>query len=61
MSLYSQNALRRQKWRFGRVYSYRPYKNLVQRLAKELKLSEDEIQEQIQKERAWLIGNPWYR
>jgi uncharacterized Fe-S cluster-containing protein len=56
----SQNAIKRRKWRYGSVYVYRPYSNLVKRLAKELGLTEGEVRKQIQKERAWLMGNPWY-
>ena len=61
MSPYSQKALKRRLWRFGSVYVYRPYANLVRRLAQELGLTEEKVREQLQKERQWLLGNPWYR
>jgi hypothetical protein len=56
----SRLAIRRTKWRYGWIYVYRPYRNLISRLSSELGMSEDQVRDQIQAERKWLIENPWY-
>lgn len=56
----SQLAMKRTRWRYGNPYSYRPYRNLVKRLAQELGLSESQVRDKIEQERAWLLNNPWY-
>lgn len=51
----SQRAIKRIKKSWGRAYYYTPQSRLVQRLAKELGKSSEEIKEQIAKERAFLL------
>lgn len=55
LSKESQRAIKRVKKRFGRPYYYIPQARLVRRLAQQLQKSEEEIREQIAREREFLI------
>ena len=50
----SKRAMRRVRKRWGHPYQYNPRNVLIQRLSSELGLTEQEIREQIAKEREFL-------
>jgi hypothetical protein len=56
----SQRCMRREKWRWGRTYTYTPKPNLIRRLSAELNMSADEVREQIAKEREFILKNKIY-
>ncbi len=50
----SQKAMRRVRKRWGHPYQYNPRQILINRLCNELGLTEEEVREQIVKEREFL-------
>lgn len=56
LSTCSRRAIRRKKGRFGRDYDYRPYGNLVRRLANETGNSSEWVVDQLLKEREYLLS-----
>lgn len=46
----------RTQTKYGKPYEYNPRANVVKRLMKELGMTYTEVLDQIQKERAYLIG-----
>jgi hypothetical protein len=56
----SQRCMRREKWRWGRNYTYIPKPNLIRRLSAELGITPDEVREQIALERAFILKNKIY-
>lgn len=51
----SKNAIKRKLCSWGRNYQYNPRPHLVRRLSQELGLTEEQVREQIQKERKFLL------
>lgn len=56
----SKRAMGRYKKRFGRYYVYHPRQVLINRLCRELNMSEKEVRQQIRKERRFIIKNERY-
>ncbi|MBE9068865.1 hypothetical protein IQ260_19660 [Leptolyngbya cf. ectocarpi LEGE 11479] len=56
MSTRSRRAMTRATTRYGRPYQYRPRITLVRRLATELNMSLEDVLDQIQKERHYLLS-----
>lgn len=56
----SKRAFVKEAKRYGRPYRYNPRYQLVQRLAKELNMSQNEVLDQIRKERAWVLEHRKY-
>ena len=56
MSTRSRRAMKRLKGRYGCPYEYRPRITLLQRLSAELNMSIEEVLDQIQKERHYLLS-----
>lgn len=50
----SKTAIERVRKRFGHPYYYNPKRMLINRLMQELSMSEDEVLEQLRKEREYL-------
>jgi len=55
LSIKSKKAMLRTKKAWGHPYRYTPRRQLINRLKRELSLSEDAILKQITQERAWLL------
>ena len=51
----SRRAIRRTKGKFGHVYSYTPRADLVIRLSTKLGMTREDVLDQIQKEREYII------
>lgn len=51
----SKRAMVRAKFRFGRLYTYRPRGTLLDRLSKETGMSKVEVQAQIDRERQYFL------
>ena len=56
----SKRAIKRRKKKWGHWYQYEPRAILVQRLCAELGWSEEQVREQIRKEREFLLENKQY-
>jgi len=56
----SKRAIKREKKKWGHYYHYEPRVTLIQRLCSELGWSEEQVREQIRKERRFLIQNKQY-
>ncbi|WP_194013559.1 hypothetical protein [Synechocystis salina] len=53
-------CMRRTKWRYGKIYVYEPRKDLIRNVAREFGWSEPKVRAEIQRERFWLLANPWF-
>lgn len=60
MNVRSQKAMRRKKWKWGRNYTYIPRQTLVKRLARQLNMTEEEVKNQIAKERTYILQHSRY-
>lgn len=60
MSTCSQRAMKRKKWKWGLNYTYIPKQPLVKRLARQLNMTEEEVRNQIAKERAYILQYSQY-
>jgi hypothetical protein len=56
----SKKAMRRTLKPFGRKYQYIPQQRLIDRLMKELGITESEFYRQLEKEREWVSGFKQY-
>lgn len=56
----SKRAILRQKKRWGHPYEYKPRRDLLARLSEELKMTEEQVKDQIDKEREWLLEHRRY-
>jgi hypothetical protein len=56
MKTCSRRAMKRTTTKFGRPYHYRPRNNLVQRLQTELGMTYEQVLDQIERERQYLIA-----
>lgn len=56
----SKLAIRRKKWRWGRNYFYNPRIDLLERLAYQLGWTEEQVREQLMREREFLLKYPQY-
>ncbi len=54
----SKLCMTRERWRYGKKYYYRPRSHLLNRLAKELNMTKEQVRDQIAKEKAYLLKNP---
>jgi hypothetical protein len=52
-------CMRRKRTRYGNPYRYKPRADFLRRLAQETGNSIEQIKEQIQEERRYLLENPW--
>lgn len=57
LSTNSKRAMRRKKTRWGRPAQYNPHGDLLQRLSQKLGMTIDQVQAQIEAERAELLKN----
>jgi hypothetical protein len=55
LSTRSRRALQKRKGRWGHRYQYVPRANLIDRLARELNLPVEQVHEQLQRERNFLL------
>lgn len=53
----SRKCMKRQKGAYGRLYTYRPRRNLILRLCSELGMTQEQVIIQIQKESAYVKSN----
>lgn len=60
LNVRSQKCMVRKKWKWGWNYTYVPRKMLIERLARQLKLTEDDVRNQLAKERQWLLKHSQY-
>lgn len=60
LNLRSKRAILKTKKQFGNPYSYNPRMSLLKRLASETGMDEQQVRDQLLKERAWLIANRQY-
>lgn len=59
LSTCSQRALRRTKKQWGNPVFYNPQRRLCLRLAYETGMTEDQVREQLKRERKILTGQSW--
>jgi hypothetical protein len=59
LSTRSRRAICKDKARWGKPYHYSPRGTLLQRLSRELGMSIQEVYQQLQKERAFLLKNKY--
>jgi hypothetical protein len=52
--------LARRKWRLGKTFQYAPNANLVRRLSKQLNISKDDVLDQLNDLREYLLKYPQY-
>jgi hypothetical protein len=56
----TQKRLARKKWRLGKTFQYAPNANLVRRLSKQLNISKDDVLDQLNDLREYLLKYPQY-
>lgn len=57
LSTRSRRAMKREKGKCGKIYRYQPRWNLLQRLSEETGLSTEQVYQQLQRERLYLLDN----
>jgi hypothetical protein len=56
----TRKRLARKKWRSGKTFQYAPNANLVRRLSKQLNISKDDVLDQLNDLREYLLKYPQY-
>ncbi|UXE61365.1 MAG: hypothetical protein KA717_39515 [Woronichinia naegeliana WA131] len=56
----TRKRLARKKWRLGKTFQYAPNANLVRRLSKQLNISKDDVLDQLNDLREYLLKYPQY-
>jgi hypothetical protein len=52
--------MKRKKWRYGAPYLYIPRRDLVRNVAREFGWPEEKVRKEIERERRYLLNNPWF-
>jgi hypothetical protein len=60
LNLRSKRAILKTKKRWGHPYRYQPKQILLSRLSQETGMSEEQVKQQLLKEREWLLAHKQY-